>query len=240
MHEGKVSTLMGMKGIPAIAEEVAIMKALKLLGYYGGKLHFSTVSTAGAIDQIREAKKRGLDVTCDAAAYQIAFSDQAMVDFDTYLKVMPPFRTAADNEAIIAGLKDGTVDALVSNHRPQDIESKQLEFDLADYGIVSLPSAFAIANTHLKDVLGTAKLIEKIALAPRKLLALPHKIAEGEAATLTIFHEDMEWVLSKEDLDSRALNSPFFGKKMKGKALGIINGEKLSFSKELKAAYLSK
>lgn len=231
MHEGKMSTLLGMKGIPAIAEEVAIMKALKLLEYYGGRLHFTTISTAGAVVLIKEAKSKGLQVTCDVAAYQYSFTDEALTGFDTYLKVKPPFRTKADNEAIIEGLKTGVIDAIVSNHRPQDIESKQLEFDLADFGIISLETAFATANTFHEGKLNTELLVEKLGTKPRELAKLAVTIVkEGLPACVTVFDEAYEWSYQKEDFISKAGNSPFIGQKLKGKAMGIINGELHQFS----------
>jgi len=231
MHEGKMSTLLGMKGIPAIAEEVAIMKALKLLEYYGGRLHFTTISTAGAVALIKEAKSKGLHVTCDIAAYQFSFTDEALTGFDTYLKVKPPFRTKADNDAIIEGLKTGVIDAIVSNHRPQDTESKQLEFNLADFGIISLETAYAAANTFHQGKLDTAILVEKLGTKPRELAKLSvTNVKEGLPASLTIFDEDNEWSYKQEDFISKAGNSPFIGQTLKGKAMGIINGDQYQFS----------
>jgi dihydroorotase len=241
MHEGKESTLLGMKGMPAMAEEVAVMKALKLLEYYGGRLHFSTISTAGSVKLIREAKKKDLRVTCDVAAYQYSFTDEALQNFDTYLKVKPPFRTASDNAALIAGLKDGTIDAIVSNHKPQDTESKQLEFDLADFGVISLETAYAAANTFHNGKLSTELLIEKLGSSPRKLAGLDIQIVkEGLPACLTIFNENLEWVCNKKDFISKAGNSPFIGQKLKGKALGVIQGEKYHFTDLLISQFLEK
>ena len=238
MHEGVSSTMLGMKGIPAIAEEVAVSKALKILEYYGGKIHFSTISTASSVALIRDAKAKGLQVTCDVAAYQFAFTDEDLSGFDTNLKVNPPFRTATDNHAILAGIADGTVDALVSNHIPQDTESKHLEFDLADFGIISLETAFSSANTFHHGKLETGKIIEKISVAPRELLNLEIKdVQEGKDAVLTIFHESLEWVYSEEEILSGSKNTPFTGKTLQGKALGIINKGLVQFSELLKEKY---
>ncbi|UZR95000.1 dihydroorotase [Chondrinema litorale] len=238
MNEGVSSTMLGMKGIPTIAEEVAVSKALKMLEYYGGKIHFSTISTAASVALIREAKAKGLQVTCDVAAYQYAFTDEALFSFDTNLKVNPPFRIASDNEAILEGLADGTIDAFVSNHIPQDTESKHLEFDLADFGMISLETAFAAANTYHNGKLDTAKVVEKLSVTPRNLLNLDVKdITVGEDAVLTIFHDSIEWNFSINEIASISKNTPFTGKTLKGKALGVINKGTVQFSELLKEKY---
>nr|MCU0391895.1 dihydroorotase [Thermoflexibacter sp.] len=148
MHEGIHSTLLGMKGIPALAEQMGITRDLQLMSYVGGKIHFSGISSAQSVQLIREAKAKGMQVSCDIAAHQLAFTDEDLKDFDTNLKVKPPFRTKQDIEALIDGLIDGTIDVIVSDHQPQDEESKNLEFDLAEFGIIGLETAFATANTY--------------------------------------------------------------------------------------------
>ncbi|MEM1134769.1 MAG: dihydroorotase [Bacteroidota bacterium] len=241
MHEGVSSTMLGMKGMPAIAEETALMKALILLEYYGGSIHFSTISTAQSVALIKEAKAKGLKVTCDIAAYQLAFTDNDLAEFDTYLKVKPPFRTVIDIDALLAGLKDGTIDVIVSNHCPQDTESKQLEFDLAEFGTVSLETAFAAINTFHKGILTTEAIIEKISVMPRKLLGLPiSDIIAGTEAALTIFHETLEWDYKEAQMTGSAKNSPFINRQLKGKALGTINKGQIHLSDLLKENYLVK
>ncbi|MCX2742194.1 dihydroorotase [Pontibacter anaerobius] len=222
MHEGEASTRLGMKGIPALAEEVTVTRDLQLLRYAGGKLHFSLISTAAAIAAIRNAKAEGLQVTCDVASYQTAFTDETIEPFDTNYKVNPPFRSAADAVAIKEGLKDGTIDALVSAHMPQDVEGKKLEFDLAEFGIINLETAFAVANTFLE--LPLEALIEKLTVNPRRILGLPEaRLAVGEAANMTIFAPDQTWLPSVEKSKSKSYNSPFFGRELKGKVLGTIH-----------------
>jgi len=224
MHEGQASTRLGMKGIPALAEEVMVTRDLQLLAYTGGKIHFSLVSTAAAIEAIRQAKAAGLHVTCDVASYQIAFTDETIPPFDTNYKVSPPFRGEADAAAIRQGLKDGTIDALVSAHMPQDTESKKLEFDLAEFGIINLETAFAVANTTLQDSLSTATLIEKFSDNPRRILGLAApRLAVGEAANLTLFSTEQVWVPGPEHIKSKSGNSPFFGTPLTGKVIGIIH-----------------
>jgi dihydroorotase len=231
MHEGIESTLLGMKGMPSTAEEISVMRDLKLLEYAFSQvstagrnpaLHFSTISTGRAVDLIRDAKAKGLPVSCDIAAHQLAFTDADLKDFDTNLKVNPPFRTKADIEALQAGLADGTIDAIVSDHNPQDEESKNLEFDMADFGIIGLETAFAVANTYAE--LSVEALIDKLTVNPANLLRLkPSGIQEGIKANLTIFNPDLEWTFTAKDIRSKAKNTPFIGHALKGKVVGVIN-----------------
>lgn len=222
MHEGEASTRLGMKGIPALAEEVTVTRDLQLLRYAGGKMHFSLISTAAAVEAIRKAKAEGLQVTCDVASYQAAFTDETIEAFDTNYKVTPPFRSAADGTAIKEGLKNGTIDAVVSAHMPQDVEAKKLEFDLAEFGIINLETAFAVANTTLD--LPLEVLLEKLTVNPRRILGLPEvRIAEGEVANLTLFNPTQSWVPNTESLKSKSHNSPFIGQQLKGAVLGTIH-----------------
>jgi dihydroorotase len=223
MHEGLASTRLGLKGMPALAEEMMIARDLRFLEYAGGKLHFTAISTATAVNLIREAKRRGLAVTCDMAAHQIAFTDEDLAGFDTNLKVNPPFRRREDIEALWQGLADGTIDAIVSDHHPLDEESKKLEFDLADFGIIGLETAFAVVNTH-KGSLPLEVLIDKCTTQPRRILQLPAVIlAEGQAANLTVFDPDLEWTFTERDIRSKSRNTPFVGHTFRGKALGVVN-----------------
>jgi dihydroorotase len=230
MNEGITSTILGMKGMPSLAEEMMLMRDLKLLAYVLSQetlpikgaplLHVSLVSTAGAVELIREAKKEGLPVTCDIAAHQLAFNDTALLGFDTNLKVNPPFRALADIIALRAGLADGTIDCLVSDHSPHDDECKNLEFDHADFGILGLETAFSLGVMH--SGLPLEELIEKLTSRPRAILRLPSvRVAEGQPANLTVFSADEEWTYNKSYSKSR--NSPFLGQTLKGRAVGVIN-----------------
>lgn len=224
MHEGVTSTQLGMKGMPALAEEVMITRDLQLLEYTGGRLHFSLISTAASVEAIRVAKASGLQVTCDVASYQVAFTDETMAPFDTNFKVSPPFRSQADAIAILQGLKDGTIDAIVSAHQPQDTESKKLEFDLAEFGIINLETAFAVANTFMASAVPLHKLIEKLTTGPRQILRLPAcGIAEGAQACLTLFHPKLKWTPTLAEIRSKSKNSPFIGQELTGKVIGVIN-----------------
>ncbi|MCP2045879.1 dihydroorotase [Pontibacter sp. HSC-36F09] len=224
MHEGIVSTQLGMKGIPALAEEVMVTRDLQLLEYTGGRLHFSLISTAAAVEAIRAAKAKGLQVTCDVASYQVAYTDHTLVAFDTNYKVSPPFRSEADKEAILQGLADGTIDAIVSGHQPQDTESKKLEFDLAEFGIINLETAFAVANTTMRDKLPLEQLLDKLTTTPRQILRMPAcGIVEGVPACLTLFQPDLKWTPTPEGTRSKSKNSPFLGRELTGKVIGLVN-----------------
>jgi dihydroorotase len=227
MHEGITSTMLGLKGMPAIAEEMMIARDLRFLEYTGGKIHFSALSTAKAVQLVREAKQKGLQVTCDIAAHQIAFDDTALMGFDTNFKVNPPFRSQEDIAALWEGLADNTIDAIVSDHNPLDTESKKLEFDLADFGITGLETAFAVVNTFNKT-LSSDQLVNKLAIRPRELLKLPiPRIEEGQLANLTLFSTEHEWTYTEKTIRSRSRNSPFIGFTFKGKALAVINNGKI-------------
>jgi dihydroorotase len=223
MHEGHTSTILGTKGLPGIAEEIMIDRDLRILEYAGGKLHFSNISTADSLKLIKKAKKSGLNVSCDIAAHQIAFTDADLIDFDTNLKVNPPFREKKDINALIKGLEDGTIDMIVSSHTPQDTESKVLEFDHADFGITGLQTVYPI----LVDKLGANNwelFLDKITTNPRARLGLPiPELEVGAEANITVFDPTVEWMFDEKTNRSKSLNSPFLGKKLKGKVLAVFN-----------------
>ncbi|TDE11109.1 dihydroorotase [Dyadobacter psychrotolerans] len=235
MHEGVTSTLIGMKGIPSLAEEMMLSRDLKLLEYALEKsvyksdkpvLHVSLISTREAVELIRAAKKKGLPVSCDVAAHQLAYQDSDLIDFDTNLKVNPPFRSADDAAAIREGLADGTIDAIVSDHNPHDEESKNLEFDHADFGITGLETAFALSVMY--SGLSEGDIIEKLTTQPRRILRLENKsIVEGTTASLTFFETETEWSFDKSY--SKSKNTPFLGKTLKGKVRGVVNNGKLEW-----------
>ncbi len=221
MHEGISSTLLGLKGIPSIAEEVAVGKNIELLKYAGGSIHFQTISTAGSVELIREAKRAGLAVTCDVSLYQLLFKDEDLKEFDTNLKVMPPFRSSSDRKELLEGLRDGTIDAIVSNHQPRDFDSKHKEFDLASFGMAGIQT-FLHGLTVLEEELGWPLLIEKITTGPIKVLkrgALPLR-------SLTLFDPEGEWQYDDQSNRSNSKNSPWFNKKLKGRVKYMINNGK--------------
>jgi len=225
MHEGINSTMLGLKGMPRIAEEVAISRNLKLLQYAGGRLHLAKLSTTKAIGLVRAAKSK-MNVTCDIAAYQPLLNDSMLASFDTNYKVNPPLREKADNDALIKGLNDGTIDVISSGHVPQDAESKDIEFDHADAGIINLQT-FASNLVALSEFVNWDVLIEKVTNGPRSVLNLEIPVIDIEArANLTLLDPHCEWTLNEKSNFSKSKNSPWFGKQITGKAVAVFNNGK--------------
>ena len=223
MHEGKINASLGLKGMPVIAEEVMIERDIRILEYAGGKLHLSNISTADAVRLVRQGKRKGLNLTCDIAAYQLAFDDSSLMEFDTNLKVNPPLREKNDIRALQAGLLDGTIDAIVSSHTPQDIEAKRQEFDLAEYGMLGLQTVYPILNEALGEK-SDELIVDLLSANPRKILSLPQpEIREGAPANLTIYDNQAEWVFNEKSNRSKSANSPFWNKKLTGNVIGVIN-----------------
>lgn len=225
MHEGITSTKLGLRGEPSLSEELMIQRDIEILKYSGGSLHFSRVSTSRGIELIRHAKKEGLDVTCDVGVHHLIFTDESIENFDTLFKSMPPYRVEADRQALINAVKDGTVDAICSNHRPYDQECKQLEFDLADPGNTSLQTFYPALLMISKEV-PFERLLDCVVNGPRKILKKEQvKIDVGQEAKLTFFDPEMFWTLNEESNKSKSRNSPFWNKELKGKVVGTVNRE---------------
>ena len=225
MHEGVNSTRLGLKGMPRLAEEIVVSKHLELLNYAGGALHFARISTAKSVELVRAAKRK-LKVSCDVAAYQPLLEDNLLADFDTNYKVNPPLREKADNEALIKGLKEGTIDVICSAHAPHDEESKNLEFDLADFGIINLQT-FGANLTSLSKVVDWEVLIEKVTNGPRNVLNLEIPVIEEDTkANLTLFDPNRTWMFDDKSNYSKSKNSPWFGKELKGKTAAVFNNTK--------------
>jgi dihydroorotase len=224
VNEGVVSTSLGLKGIPSVAENAGIERDISILEYTGGKLHIGPISTEKAPELILAGKKNKLLLSSDIAAHQIYFDDTCLNTFDSNYKLMPPLRTHKEIEALINGLINGSIDAISSDHCPEDEENKNVEFDYAAYGIIAQETAFAAANTILNSHLSIEKIIEKFCHNPRKILnvSLP-QIKIGEKANLTFFNPTLNWVFEKHHIKSKSKNTPFIGKKFIGKVLGIYN-----------------
>ncbi|MEN0003452.1 MAG: dihydroorotase [Bacteroidota bacterium] len=231
MHEGMMSTSLGMRGIPALAETLAVQRDIDLLEYCDSKLHFAAVSSAKSIELIRAAKANGLALTAAVPAINLAFTDEQLLDFDTHYKVMPPLRSQADQEALIAALADGTIDLVSSMHHPQDEEAKKLEFPYANFGALGLQTAFAVVNTTLNWE--PAQLVKTLAIRPRQIFKLPiPELAVGAPANLTLFDPSTDWQFTPASNHSKSANSPFFGYPLKGKVLGVINNNQAYFAEE--------
>ena len=220
-NEGIVSTRLGLKGIPTLAEELIVARNLFLLEYTGGKLHIPTISTAKSVALIKEAKAKGLNVTCSVAVHHLTLTDEVLDEFDTRYKVTPPLRDDVNRKALIQGIKDGTIDCITSDHNPIDIEHKKLEFDLAKNGTIGLESAFGA----LQNVLPLDVVIEKLTSGRKVFRISENEIKEGAIANLTFFNPSKEWVFKSEHIQSKSKNSAFLNQKMKGEVYGIfVNG----------------
>ncbi len=227
MNESVVSTKLGLKGIPALAEELMIQRNLQILEYTSGKIHFPTISTKGSIDLIKKAKANGLNVTCGVAAHNLLLDETELESFDTNYKLNPPLRSKDDVNALKRALENGIIDVVVSDHNPQDIESKDLEFDLADSGIVALQTAFNCLVTAMPKIT-PEKIGECLAENPRAILGFENNmIKEGQDANLTLFTLTGKTTLSEKDIVSKSKNTPFIGKTLQGKVIGAINNDKI-------------
>ena len=224
IHEGEISTALGLKGIPAMAEEIMIDRDISLCKYTESKLHLSYISTKNSVSKIKKAKKEGRKISADVALHNLILTDQEITHFDTRYKVMPPLRSKKDCSALIKGLKDGTIDIICTDHSPENEENKKTEFNNAAFGIIGLETAFGLIGKYLSKHLSLSEIIEKIAINPRRLLKLESgNIKEGNTANLTLFNPELEWEFKKTDIESKSVNTPFVGKKLKGKALAICN-----------------
>lgn len=222
-NEGIVSTQLGLKGIPNLAEELQIARNLFLLEYTGGKLHIPTISTAKSVQLIKEAKAKGLNVTCSVAVHHLVLTDSKLEGFDTRYKVSPPLRTETDRKALLKGIKDGTIDMITSDHNPIDIEHKKMEFDTAKNGTIGLESAFGALMT----VLPLETIIEKLTAGKTVFSIESHSIEEGLKANLTLFNPEPKSIFTKSNILSKSKNSAFLGMEIKGKVYGIVNQRKI-------------
>ena len=228
MNEGAVSTRLGLKGDPTIAETVIISRDIELAHYLKMPVHFMHVSAARSVELIRRAKKEGILVTAEATPHHFSLSEEAVKGFDTSTKVCPPLRTLADVAAIKAGLKDGTLDCIATDHAPHTHEDKEGEYDAAPPGLIGLETAFGLVMKELvlPGVLTLAQAVDKMSAVPARIMGLTSKgvIAEGRDADIVIVDLEKEWVVRREDFVSKSKNSPFVGWTLKGRVVKTICG----------------
>lgn len=228
MHEGEVNTRIGLKGIPALAEELSVARDLYLAEYSAVPVHFSHITTKGSVELIREAKAKGIKVTASVPAHHLMFTDASTEDFEPNFKVSPPFRGNEHVEALKKGLTDGTIDAIVSDHEPHEIEAKFSEFSIAEPGIIALETAFSVSAECLSESMNIEEIIAKFTTSPRSILKMKSpSIVEGEKAELTVFTPSLKWTYQKDDIKSRSYNSPLLGKELTGLPVAIVNDGKL-------------
>jgi dihydroorotase len=233
MHEGFVSTSLGMCGIPSIAEEIAIARDLKLAEFTNSRIHIAHVSTEGSVDLIRQAKKRGIKVSAEATPHHFSLTHEVIRKFDTNAKVNPPLRAKSDVEAIKRGLKDGTIDCIATDHAPHSIEEKEVEFDFAPNGLVGLETALGLVITELinKRILTWPQAIAKLTINPARILNLPGgRIKVGSPADITIIDPKASWIVDPSRFQSKSKNSPFGGRKLRGKAVYTLVDGKVVYS----------
>lgn len=225
VNEGEHSTRRGLKGLPGMAESIAIQRNLEILHYTGGKLHFSTISTARGLELISKAKNEGFQVTCDVAAHNLIWDDSVINSFDTVNKVFPPYRTKGDVSALVQGVKDGVIDAIVSDHTPQDADEKKVEFDQAAWGIIGTQTMVSALLTHTSLTLD--EIVPAITIGPRKVLSLPEvSITPDTPANLTVIDTAGEWTYDNANNYSKVSNSPLLGTTLKGKVKAVFNRNK--------------
>ncbi len=237
MNEGLVSTRLGLRGIPAIAEDIIVARDIMLAEYTGARIHIAHVSTAGSVRAIREAKKRGVHVTCETCPHYFTLCDGDIGDYDTNRKMNPPLRTAADRAEIVAALADGTIDVIASDHAPHVSEEKDVEFDAASFGVIGLETSLGIALTYLvdKDILMPADLVEKMSLVPNRILGLDGgTLSPGKRADITIIDPKTTWKVDPSTFFSKSRNTPFEGFDLKGYAHATILGGAIVYLRNTK------
>ncbi len=231
MNEGITSTRLGLEGMPGLAEELMVMRNIFIAEYTDAALHIASISTQKSVELIRSAKAKGLKITASVTAYNLALDDQLLEGFDSNYKLDPPLRTKKDIAALHTGLTDGTIDAITSDHRPQNIESKEVEFAHAANGMIGLETAFGLMNTN-KGKIKLDTLIQALTKGPRTILKLKQPVIEkGEPACLTLFNPTQEWQYQEKHIQSKSKNSPFINTSFKGKVIGIINKKQLVLNK---------
>ncbi len=218
VNEHENSTSLGLKGIPNLAEELQITRDLYLLEYTGGKLHIPTISTEKSVKLIKDAKKKGLDISCSVAVHNLLLNDEELKSFDAHVKVLPPLRTKKDSKALIKGLKDGTIDMVTSDHNPIDVEHKKVEFDNALYGSIGLESAFGALST----IFETSEVVKFLSAGKERFNIDKFQIKEGEPADLSLFVPGESFNFTEKNILSSSKNSIFLNKELKGKAFGVI------------------
>src|SRR3990170_2130291 len=231
MNEGFASTTLGLRGIPKAAEEVMVVRDIALAELTGARLHIAHVSSAGSVESIRIAKKRGVKVTCETCPHYFTLTEDAVIGYNTNAKVNPPLRTKEDVKAIKEGLKDGTIDIIASDHAPHAVHEKEIEFDYASFGMIGLETSLPlILNLVREGVLTLKDAIAKATINPARLLKLKKgTLSEGADADITIIDPESEWVVDVNNLKSKSKNTAFAGMKVKGRAVMTIVGGKIVY-----------
>ena len=227
VNNGYYSNTVGLKGIPRISESIAVERDLSILEYVGGKIHFSGISTKESVSIIRDAKTKKLNVTCDVPIHNLILDDSNVVSFDPNYKVDPPLRTKEDIDALIDGINDGTIDIIASHHEPQDIDTKKCEFEIANFGVISLQTFFSNI-VQLSRKIPLENLIKTFSTNPKKILGVEtYSVVEGSKASFTVFDPDGSWDYNENSNLSKSINSPWLNWSLKGKVKAVIKDNRI-------------
>ena len=233
MHEGRISLLLGLKGMPALAEEIDVVRDIILAKETGAHIHIAHVSTKGAIEAVRRAKNEGINVTCEVTPHHFTLTDKAVEGYDTNTKMAPPLRSEEHLEAIIEGLRDGTIDAIATDHAPHHQDEKALEYDRAPFGITGLETAVGLAFNELihKGVIGLERLVQLCSTNPAKIFRLKERgsLKPGSCADVTVIDPELRWTYRNSESRSKSRNTPFDGWEFTGRAVAtFVGGKRMS------------
>ncbi|HEY8388194.1 MAG TPA: dihydroorotase, partial [Parasegetibacter sp.] len=227
MHEGIISTQLGLPGKPALAEELMVERDIKLADYTQSKLHFTGISSARSLELIKNAKEKGIQVTCSVTPYHLLFTEDDLKSYDTNLKVNPPLRGKEDRDALAEGVKSGLIDAICSHHLPQDIDHKTVEFEYAENGMNILQITYSLLKKALPGI-KEETIVNLLSKKPREIFGFaPVTVQKDQPAQLTLFNPEAEFTFTKSRNRSKSVNNPFLDSNFIGAAIGIINGKQV-------------
>lgn len=232
MNEGRYSTLLGLRGICCLAEDSQVSRDIMLAESTGARVHIAHISTASAVEMVRQAKHSGIKVTCEVAPHHFALTDKAVTGFDTNTKMNPPLRSEEDRLALIEGARDGTIDAIATDHAPHHIDEKMLDYDHAPFGVIGLETALGLSLTvlHHQNGISITRIIEMLTTGPARVFSLPRgTIKEGAVADITVFDLEKEWIVNPQRFRSKSRNTPFGGWKLCGAVAATIVGGRLVY-----------
>jgi dihydroorotase len=240
INEGYISTLLGLAGIPAAAEEIMVARNILIAREMGTRVHIAHVSTEGSLKLIRQAKSEGVKVSCEVTPHHLTLTEKAVMGYDTNAKVNPPLRTQSDIDALLEGLKDGTIDAIATDHAPHHMDEKDMEFDKAAFGMVGLETALGVILTHIvkEGVLSLNAAIEKMTSGPAKVLGLDMGTLKiGAPADITVIDPNRVWTVDKNKFFSKGRNTPFDGWRLTGKAVLTMVDGRIVYSDDIMHNY---
>jgi dihydroorotase len=226
VNESEQTVNLGMKGIPILAESIMLQRDIALAKYHNTRIHIHHVSTAESLEMIKEAKKQGVQITCDVSMNHLLFDDAMLSSFEEHFKVKPPLRTKKDQKALIEGLKSGIIDAIVSQHSPKDIESKNVEFQIASFGNIGLQQCFPALFEQLSNTLGLETLVKALSSGPNKILGLANPdFVEGETANFVLIDQNNPWSMNAANNQSTSFNSPFVNAQFKARVVAMAHNQ---------------